>query len=57
MMSVSCSNTLTFAPECWKYILRSPDFNFFPETRALQLRVPSAPQPTYSYFPTYLKSY
>ena len=29
MTSVSCSNTLTFAPECWKYILRSPDFNFF----------------------------
>ena len=36
MMSVFCSNTLIFALECWKYILRGPDFKLrlFPETRA-----------------------
>ena len=32
-MSVFSSNTLIFAPECWKSILRSPDFKFFPETQ------------------------
>ena len=32
MMSVFSLNTLIFAPECWKSILRSPDFKFFPET-------------------------
>ena len=26
MMSVFCSHTLIFAPECQKYILRGPDF-------------------------------
>ena len=31
MMSVFWSNTLIFAPECWKYILRGPVFKFFPE--------------------------
>ena len=31
MMSVLCSNTLIFAPECWKYILC---IQIFPETRA-----------------------
>ena len=32
MMYVFCSNTLIFAPECWKCILRDPDFKIFPET-------------------------
>jgi len=32
-MSVLCSNTLIFAPECWKCILRGSDFKIFPETR------------------------
>jgi len=31
MMSTFCSNTLIFAPECWKCTLRGPDFNIFPE--------------------------
>ena len=31
-MSLFCSNTLIFTPECWKCILRSPDFKIFPET-------------------------
>ena len=30
MMSVFCSNTLIFAPECWKCTLRGPDFQIFP---------------------------
>ena len=30
MMSVSCSKTLIFAPECWKCILRGIDFIHFP---------------------------
>ena len=30
MMSVSCSKTLIFAPECWKCILRGLDFINFP---------------------------
>ena len=34
MMSVFCSNTLIFAPECWKCILVGPDFKNFPETQA-----------------------
>ena len=34
MMSVFCSNTLIFTPECWKYILRGPVFKFFPEACA-----------------------
>ena len=29
MMSVVCSNTLIFAPECWKCTLRGPDFNLW----------------------------
>ena len=29
MMSVFCSKTLIFAPECWKCILRGPDFKIF----------------------------
>ena len=29
-MSVSCSKTLIFAPECWKCILRGTDFINFP---------------------------
>ena len=33
-MSVFCSNTLIFAPECWKCILRGSDFKIFPETGA-----------------------
>ena len=28
-MSVFCSKTLIFAPECWKCILRGPDFKNF----------------------------
>ena len=28
-MSVFCSNTLIFAPECWKCTLRSPAFKIF----------------------------
>ena len=32
-MSVFCSNTLIFAPECWECILRGSDFKIFPETR------------------------
>ena len=32
MMSVFCSNNFIFASECWKCILRGPDFKFFPET-------------------------
>ena len=36
MMSVFCSNTLIFAPECWKCILRGPVFNFFPRSLRLQ---------------------
>ena len=28
-MSVFCPNTLIFAPECWKCIVRGPDCNFF----------------------------
>ena len=31
MMSVFCSNTLIFAPECWKCTLRDPDLKIFPE--------------------------
>ena len=34
MMSVFCSNTLIFAAECWKCILRGPDFKLFPEGHA-----------------------
>ena len=30
MLSVFCSNTLILAPECWKCILRCPDFKIFP---------------------------
>ena len=30
MLSVFCSNTLCFAPECWKCTLRCPDFKIFP---------------------------
>ena len=30
MMSIFCSNTLIFAPECWKSTLRGPDFKIFP---------------------------
>ena len=30
MISVFCSNTLIFAAECWKFILRGPDFKIFP---------------------------
>ena len=29
-MSVFCSNTLIFVPECWKCTLRGPDFKIFP---------------------------
>ena len=31
MMSVFYSNTLIFAPECWKCTLRGPDLKIFPE--------------------------
>ena len=31
MLSVFCSNTLIFAPECWKCTPRCPDFKIFPE--------------------------
>ena len=34
MMSVFCSDTLIFVPECCKSILRGPDFTIFPETWA-----------------------
>ena len=30
MMSVFCSKTIIVAPECWKCILRGPDFKIFP---------------------------
>ena len=30
MMSIFCSHTLIFAPECWKCTLRGPDFKIFP---------------------------
>ena len=30
MLSVFCSNTQIFAPECWKCTLRCPDFKIFP---------------------------
>ena len=30
MLSVFCSNTLIFAPECWKCTIRCPDFKLFP---------------------------
>ena len=33
-MSMFCSSTLIFAPECWKCTLRGQDFKFFPETPA-----------------------
>lgn len=37
-MSVFCSNTLIFAPECWTYILRGPGFqNFFQKLAPLVL--------------------
>ena len=29
MMSMFCPNTLIFAPEYWKFIVRGPGFNFF----------------------------
>ena len=35
MMSVFCSKTLIFAPECWKCIVRGADFKFFPRGQAL----------------------
>ena len=38
MMSVVCWNTVIFAPECWKYILRGPVFKFFPEAFAFSAR-------------------
>ena len=41
-MSVFCSNTRIFAPECWKWILRGPDYKIVPEThsfRALKSRL------------------
>ena len=34
MMSIFCSNTLIFAPECWKCTLRGPDFKIFPGAHA-----------------------
>ena len=34
VMPVFCSNTLIFAAECWKCILRGPDFKLFPEGHA-----------------------
>ena len=39
MMSVFCSNTLIFALECWKSILRGPNLKIFPETRTRKLRL------------------
>jgi len=30
MMSVFCSNSLIFAPECWKRVVKGPDFTIFP---------------------------
>ena len=53
IMSVFCSNTLIFAPECWKCILRSPDFKIFPETHTFSAHksclcrkfFPSSPTP------------
>ena len=54
-MSVFCSNTLIFAPKCWKCIMRGPNFKFFPDFAPL-LRGFS--YSTYSKaFATYLKSY
>ena len=37
-MSVFCSNTLIFVPECRKCILRGSDFKIFPETGAFAAR-------------------
>ena len=55
MMSVFCSNTLILTPECWKCILRGPDFKIFPETHAFDMSFSFS---TYSKaFATYLKSY
>ena len=34
MMSVFCSKTLIFAPECWKCIAGGPDFKIFPGGQA-----------------------
>ena len=54
-MSVFCSNTLIFAPECWKCILRSPDFKIFQKLAPLRQVFSFS---TYSKaFATYLKSY
>ena len=39
MMSVFCSNTLIFAPECWKCILRGLDFKIFPEACTFSARI------------------
>ena len=57
MMSVFCSNTLIFAPECWKCILR---IQIFPETRACESRLCHEFVSFFSYskaFAIYLKSY
>ena len=64
MMYVFCSNTLIFAPECWKCILRDADFKIFPETctfgacksRLQLLRVFSFSTCSKA-FTSYLKSY
>ena len=54
LMSVFCSKSLIFAPECWKCILRGPEFKLFP--RAPLPRVYSLS--THSkLFATHIKSY
>ena len=60
MMSVLCSHTLIFAPECWKCILRCPDFNFFSRNSCSQVTL--LPQVFFlllllQAYATYLKSY
>ena len=64
-MSVLCSNTLIFAPECWKCNLRGPDFKLFPG--GMPLEPPSnshfwrpqvlAPVAQVFYFSTYSKAF
>ena len=43
MISVFCSNTVIFAPECWKRTLKGPDFNFFLPSNSCCRRLQAAP--------------
>ena len=56
MTSVFCSNNFIFATECWKCILRGPDFKFF--SRNSHLRCSQvAPLPQIFSFSTYSKAF